>query len=387
MSIRWNLIHELNCMEAVPDERTELAQLRKLKAGLRWTLPLLVVAVSIAAAGGAAGTPLNGLLWALLTFIHGVQDRRDLMDGSFLLAEETPSPAGGLRRMLLGGLCAGMALTGLFSTLLPALPGCLVLGGCGYWVFLALTQTAAMERLAQDDPEGVWPGERPGAALAALLGAALLGAGLLVLARPVPLWLRAEVPQELAAYTDLSLPDEPGLYRLVQSEHDVFELYTYCLPTPQGRDRLTLTVENAAVTAAALVREEGAVHTEFLWREGGWQPLNTGLSPTQRELTCLYAQPSLRLPRAGQSRILEYRRPAPQSPFGAQAARITWRDAQAIFGAPSVVLYELDAEGVPVAMRDESTGDNLGGWQLLARGEAAAGAFAEQYALPRLPVF
>ena len=116
MSIRWNLIHELNCMEAVPDERTELAQLRKLKAGLRWTLPLLVVAVSIAAAGGAAGTPLNGLLWALLTFIHGVQDRRDLMDGSFLLAEETPSPAGGLRRMLLGGLCAGMALTGLFST-------------------------------------------------------------------------------------------------------------------------------------------------------------------------------------------------------------------------------------------------------------------------------
>ena len=58
-----------------------------------------------------------------------------------------------------------------------------------------------------------------------------------------------------------------------------------------------------------------------------------------------------------------------------------------IFGAPSVVLYELDAEGVPVAMRDESTGDNLGGWQLLARGEAAAGAFAEQYALPRLPVF
>ena len=41
MSIRWNLIHELNCMEAVPDERTELAQLRKLKAGIFGKTPVL----------------------------------------------------------------------------------------------------------------------------------------------------------------------------------------------------------------------------------------------------------------------------------------------------------------------------------------------------------
>ncbi|MBQ8647523.1 MAG: hypothetical protein IJ484_05225, partial [Oscillospiraceae bacterium] len=256
MNIRWNLIHELNQMETVPDERTELTQLRKLKARLHWSLPAVVLAVVLVTAGGESGASLMGLLWLLLLAVCAVQDRQDLRDGSFLLADEKPSPARGLLRMLQGGLNAGMALTGLFSTFAPALPGCLVLGCCGYWVYLALVQTAAMKRLAAEDPEGVWPPRRSGTVLAALLGAALVGVGLLALARPLPFWYRTELPDTLTAYTALSRPDEPGVYRVVQSEHDGFELYIAQTPTEPGCDRLAVTVENGAVTAVVLVQEE-----------------------------------------------------------------------------------------------------------------------------------
>ncbi|MBQ8647464.1 MAG: hypothetical protein IJ484_04915, partial [Oscillospiraceae bacterium] len=167
-----------------------------------------------------------------------------------------------------------------------------------------------------------------------------------------------------------------------------FELYIAQTPTEPGCDRLAVTVENGAVTAAVLVQEEWrdrSVTTEYLWREGAWQPLNTGLTPTERELVCLRAQTNWRPPFARQSRILGYERLVPESPFGAQAARITWRDAQTVFGAPYVVCYELDADSALVAARDESPNDNLGSWQLLLRGEEAAEVFAALSAQPFAP--